>query len=294
MIPHPPTSSSALARDRALLVLSILALLVGPLFGPLLAQEPSDPPPAPPHRPAYGAPPPADPGARHGVRPDIRPDGTAPTDDPRSAVLLSRVCESDLDREELTLFANGTVRLFQGPPGEEEMALGELAPDELRTYADRIREENLDETDTRSRGPEGSWVSDCRLELHYDAMERWIGPPPVGDGGERAPRPVGDAVYSYRRFDTFSLALSRVVGWVDGIALRVDRAVGRGRLPDGYRPRRGDVLRRADGVLFRVERPTASKGGWELQGVDQPLTLYLLEDDVPKLFVELVDASPAR
>ena len=48
------------------------------------------------------------------------------------------------------------------------------------------------------------------------------------------------------------------------------------------------MLRRADGILFRVERHTATKGGWELQGVEQPLVIYIIEDEIPKLFVELV------
>jgi hypothetical protein len=54
-------------------------------------------------------------------------------------------------------------------------------------------------------------------------------------------------------------------------------------------PRRGDVLRRVDGVLFRVVARTADENGWELQGVEQPLVLYVVGSDVPRLFVELVE-----
>jgi hypothetical protein len=219
---------------------------------------------------------------------------TEPTADPRSVVLLERSCESTLDREELTLFANGTVRLrhtILGRGGRVEdatMALGELPPDELAAWVDRVREEDLGETETASAGPGGDWVERCRLTLDYDAMARWIGPPPETERDRSGWWPSGRATYRYGHLDTLSLPLARLLSGVDGIAGRVDAAVGRHSLPNGYRPRAGDVLRRADGVLFRVERNTASKGGWELQGVDQPLAVYVLEDDIPRLFVELV------
>ncbi|HEX2253498.1 MAG TPA: hypothetical protein VHQ65_09545, partial [Thermoanaerobaculia bacterium] len=72
-----------------------------------------------------------------------------------------------------------------------------------------------------------------------------------------------------------------------------------GALPPGYRPRIGDVLRRLDGVLFRVVRPTVEleedgPSGWELQGVQQPLALYIGEGDVAQEFVELVSREPSR
>jgi len=208
-------------------------------------------------------------------------------DDERSAVLLRRECVSSLERQEVTLFANGTVRLWDGPPGEETMALGELAPDELETYVQRLWEEDLSETERLSRGPEGEWVEGCRLVLRYGAMARWLGPPPRRE--DRDWRPQGDEAFAYRRFDSLSLPLSRIVALVDGMIGRVDRAAGRHTLPPGYRPREGDVLRRGDDVVFRVERRTADKHGWEMQGVEQPLVIYVPEDEIPRLFVELVE-----
>lgn len=269
-----------------LLVVAVLG--VGAL--PVAAQEPSDPPPPRVERPVPEPAEPTSPGAPFPgatAQGTVRPDGGRVQDDPRSAVLVRRECTSELDREELTLFANGTVRLRQGPPGEEQMDLGELTPDELDTYVGRLWSEDLGETDLRSSGPVGAWVSRCRLELDYDAMARWLGPvpQPSRDGVV----PAGRVELAYGPYDSFSLALSRVLALVDGIAARVDRAVGRGLLPDDYAPSPGDVLRRADGILFRIERSTASKGGWELQGVEQPLTLFILEDEIPKLFVELVE-----
>jgi hypothetical protein len=211
----------------------------------------------------------------------------AAEDDERSAVLLLRECVSTLERQEVTLFANGTVRLRSGPPGEETMALGELAPDELETYVRRLREEDLSETERLSRGPEGEWVEGCRVELRYGVMARWFGPPPRRE--DRNWQPEGDEAFAYRRFDSLSLPLSRIVALVDGMIGRVDVAAGRHTLPPGYRPREGDVLRRNDDVLFRLERRTADKHGWEMQGVEQPLVLYVPEDEIPKQFVELME-----
>lgn len=277
-----PEGAAALPAALAALFLALAAGLL-PLAA--AAQEPSQPAPPAAQRPDLPPLPPLDPSL-----PGPEAGAGRPSDDPRSVVLLRRNCESSLDREEVTLFANGTVRVLQGPPGEEEMDLGELDPDQLRTYADRIRAEDLGETDRRTSGPVGDWVSRCRLELHFDAMERWVGSPPVAPhDGSDGRRSRGDAVFEYGTYGSLSLGLSRVLALVDGISGGVDRAVGRGLLPDDYRPRRGDVLRRADGVLFRVERTTASKDGWELQGVQQPLTLYILKSEIPKLFVELVE-----
>jgi len=217
-----------------------------------------------------------------------RPLGAQPADDDeRSAVLLRRECVSSLERQEVTLFANGTVRLWNGPPGEETMALGELAPDELETYVRRLREEDLSETERLSRGPEGEWVEGCRVVLRYGVMARWFGPPPRREDLDWQPQ--GDETFAYRRFDSLSLPLSRIVALVDGMVGRVDRAAGRHTLPPGYRPREGDVLRRGDDVLFRIERRTADKHGWEMQGVEQPLVIYVPEDEIPKLFVELLE-----
>ena len=209
-------------------------------------------------------------------------------DDERSAVLLVRDCTSDLGRQELTLFANGTVRLREGPPGDERMMLGELPPDVLQGWVDNLRREDLSEQDVGSRGPTGEWVESCEVTLSFGAMERWLGAPPQRREDDADWRPTGDETFTYGRFDSFPLSLSRVIGLLDGLMEQVDRAAGRQSLPPRYVPRVGDVLRRSDGVLFRVVAQTADEGGWELQGEEQPLVLYVVGSDVPRLFVELV------
>ena len=223
-----------------------------------------------------------------------RPTASAFDPSGRDVVLVRRECTSAIHRQEVTLFANGTVRLRQGPPGEEAMSLGELPPDEVEAIVDSLRGEDLSEGEG-SGGPEGDWVEECRLELPVLATpgpaprRPGSGPrTPTAEGGPR--RAPGQTVFTYRRFDSLPLGLSRATATVDRLALRT--SVRRG-LPSDYRPRPGDVLRRADGVLFEVVRATARLGedgprGWELQGVVQPLAVYLAEDDVPALFVELV------
>jgi hypothetical protein len=272
--------------SRSLRLLLFSLLLIGSGFAS--AQEPTEPDPDP--RLGGTAEPPA---ARSELDPAEGSAGDRVRDE-RSVVLVERVCASTLDREELTLFANGTVRLRHtvlgqsGGPEKPSMALGELPPDELEAWVDRLREEDLGDTEAATSGPGGDWVERCRLVLDYDAMARWVGPAPEPGPDHAGWRPAGTATYRWGRLDSLSLSLARILGLVDGIAARVDPAVGRRSLPPEYAPRAGDVLRRADGVLFRVERPTASKGGWELQAVDQPLVLYVVESEVPHLFVELV------
>jgi hypothetical protein len=118
---------------------------------------------------------------------------------------------------------------------------------------------------------------------------------PDGDAEAGPGRPAGDGPatrFVYGQLDSLSLPLSRLVALVDGLAARVMVGAAAGGLPTGYRPREGDVLRRIDGVLFRVVRSTAAlegmPRGWELQGVQQPLAVYVVESDLPREFVELV------
>ena len=225
----------------------------------------------------------------------------------RGDVLLRRDCRSAIAREEVTLFGNGTVRLRSGPRGEERMVLVEVTRDEVESLVAALRAEDFAEAGAGSAGPEGDWVESCLLELPVLAATASEGAA-SGESGEARPdlplgpgRPSGDHAatrFRYRHLDSLSLPLARVVALVDELAVRVAAGAAAGRLPAGYRPRQGDVLRRADGVLFRVVRATESfeemPGGWELQGVVQPLALYIFEADLPLEFVELVTRDEAH
>lgn len=189
--------------------------------------------------------------------------------DLRSVELLDYDCKSDLGRRAVTLFANGTVRLRRGPPDEERVFLAELTPDELDAYVRRLEAEDLAETDRDSSSVSGGWVERCTLDLELpERRERHF----VLDG-----------------YTPLSLALSRVVAiarklgeWVE------EESPSDRRLPTGYEPRAGDVLERLDGVYYRIVGFTAGGKGVELQGVDQPFTLFVREDDLRREFVALI------
>lgn len=192
----------------------------------------------------------------------------APQPDPRSTVLVDLTCRSRIARRELTLFANGTVRLREQSGDEpRRMRLGELGPAELTAYLNRLRAEDLGETDGRSEAPSGDWTESCTLALDLpDLPARTI---------------------RFDHYASLSLALSHVVAILDDLAAEVSpEEMGR-HLPAGYEPRAGDLLRRVDGALFEVVGPTADGHGVELRGVDQPLTLLVPKDLLARTFVAL-------
>jgi len=190
----------------------------------------------------------------------------APTD-PRSIILLRRDCRSEIGRHEVTLFANGTVRLREGLPQDPKMTLAELNPEELAAFRARLAGEDLSEVEERAPGGvEGAWVESCVLELlRGDELRR----------------------FRYGRYESLPLTLSRVLTVADDLAAQVDPRAGAQHLPAGYIPRTGDVLRRVDGELFEVRGQTADKQGVELAGVQVPLTLYVPKSELSKEFVAL-------
>ncbi len=191
----------------------------------------------------------------------------------RSLITLERLkwdCYSSLGRRELTLFGNGSLRLREGLRDDEQVWLVELGPDELRAYLDRLEEIPLHETPRDFVGVEGEWVEQCRIDLDLPTM--------------------GRKHFEYGRYDTLNLGLRRIVE----IARELDESIDREAPPLGvttldldYEPQPGDVLRSIDGGLFEVIARTADKRGIELRGVDRPLTLYVLLEEIPREFVSL-------
>jgi len=148
------------------------------------------------------------------------------------------------------------------------MGLAELGPDEMDGALRRLADEDLSETDERTRGPEGDWIERCELRLALPG------------------KPA--RTFRYGRYDSLSLALSRVVRVAGDLAGKVQVMEGAERLPEGYEPRVGDVLRRVDGQLFEVFEFTVDKKGVECRGVDEPVTLYVLREELRKEFTALV------
>lgn len=191
--------------------------------------------------------------------------------DLRSKVLLDLDCRSDIGRRRATLFGNGTVRVRLLEGEQETMLLGELAPDELRAYLNRLNEIDLDEAESSRYGASGEWVEQCLLVLELD------------DQPERR--------FRFGRFDSLSLGLSRSVKIAEEIAAEAEDQAVAANFPKGYEPSPGDVLERKDGLLFEVVAFTADGLGVELRGVDQPLLIYVSREEIVGEFVELVESS---
>ncbi len=234
------TTPPAAARRRTLSRRALLVLLV--LLVPLATSVPAMPGPA---------------------------AAAAHDDDPRSVELLRYDCASGIGRRDLTLFANGTLRLRESEPAQEtRMRLAELGRSELDAYLARLGEEDLTEVDARGPEASGDWVATCELEL---ALE-----------GTPARR------LRFGDMDTLPLALGRLLRVVDDLLLEVDRLSPRSQLPADYEPRAGDRLRRFDGVLYEVVAYTGDGGGLELEGIDEPLVLFIPVAALRDEFAELV------
>lgn len=193
---------------------------------------------------------------------------TSPPLSERSTEIFRLDCGNTLGRREVTLFANGTVRLREGDRGRETLGLAELGPDELGAFLRRLQEEDLSEVGTLERGVDGDWVERCDLALSLPGRSF--------------------RSFRYGRYDALPLPLSRLLRVIEEIGAKVTEPLAAERLPEGYQPRSGDVLRRLDGQLFEVVAETSDKKGIELWGVDQPFTLYVPRDKLRDVFVAVV------
>lgn len=189
--------------------------------------------------------------------------GATPTsEDPRSQVVLEQICSNDFTRRELTLFANGTLRQRDGEGATRTMRLAELGQVEYDAYLRRFAEIRFEDLAPASSGLEGEWVETCRLELELPGAEL--------------------QAFDYGRFDSVPHGLRLVLLVVDDLLLEIER-----RGPGGAAREReldlevGDrLVRRRDGALFEVLGFTMEGTGVELQGIDQPVTVIMLEDQV--------------
>lgn len=185
----------------------------------------------------------------------------------RSIERLRYECFSDLGRREITLFANGTIRVREGLKTSPTMSLGELGRDQVDEVLARLAEIDLKETDTDTTSVSGDWVERCRLQLDRP--------------GDK------ERVFSFSRYDTRPPGLDRLVRVAENLASRVQPSQRAQHLPTGYVPKTGDVLRRVDGQLFRIIGETADKQGVELDGLNLPLRMFspkgMLANDFDKL-----------
>lgn len=190
--------------------------------------------------------------------------------DARSTEILRYGCGSELGRREITLFANGTVRLREGAWEAQELHLDEITPealeDNLRVLRGVYSDRELDSIrEPVAQGPGGVWIRQCEVFLAL-------------------PEHAEPLRYRFSTFDIPPLAISRIVHVAEELAEHVRPMEEVERLAEDYEPRFGDVLRTAEGLRFRVLRLTVDEKGVELEGLDQPLRIYVALEDLPQAF----------
>ncbi len=191
--------------------------------------------------------------------------------DPRSTVLFDLDCASSLGRRDLTLFANGTIRLVEGLKGEEKMRLGELDPNHLEGFRNRLAAVDLTDAESMGGAITGRWVEKCDLSVRRKGTLRQ---------------------FHFGRYDTLSLPLEQLNLIAKDLAEQVPPEENEHHLPVGYKPKMGDVLERVDGHRFEVVGFTSDGKGVELEGETDPLTLYLTVDALRERFISLVSRRP--
>lgn len=193
-------------------------------------------------------------------------------EDERSTEILRQDCLTDTTRREVTLFANGTIRLRDGVIRHESMGLAELGPDELTAYLNRLAGEDLSQDRSPEQGVEGNWIERCELKLQIPG------------------KPF--QTYRFGHYDPLPLNLSRVVRIVRELeekVLTLREAESKEELPVGYEPRPGDVLKRVgDGARFRIVAFTGDGKGVELEGIDVPLQMFVLKEQMRQSFMAVV------
>jgi hypothetical protein len=191
----------------------------------------------------------------------------APPSD-RLVEVLRLDCASRLGRREVTLFGNGTIRLRDGQIGKEWMGLAEMPPDEMEGTLRRLEQEDLSDAGRLPPGVAGDWVEKCDLVIELPG---------------RKPQK-----FFYRRYDPLPLGLYHVQRLAEGLGAKVAFLRDAEQLPERYEPRLGDVLKRTDGMRYRVVNFTSDRKGVELDGLDQPLHLLVLKEQMRMEFVGIV------
>lgn len=184
-------------------------------------------------------------------------------------------CETQLTRRQVTLFANGTVRVKEGLHEEMDLRLAELDPVTLRGYTERLAELDFSEVDASQILPtQGEWVEECELDLDIPDLAK----------------PLKESL-GFTKFDSLPLSLKRAVELLDDLAA-MTHSINIVQLPVDYEPNTGDVLRRKDGQEFRIIGLTSDGKAIEFQGVVNPLTLYLDVKQLREQFVGIVSRHP--
>jgi hypothetical protein len=196
------------------------------------------------------------------------PDPVSPPRDPRTVIVVRENCTSRLAIQDLTLFANGTLRLRQGEVATPTMILHELTPDRLRQYVDRLARVELGDAEANASGPQASWDEVCTLELELPGRE---------------PRR-----FRYERLAAGDYGTIGVRRIVEDLLDEIEESASPSEIPASYRPRTGDRLERNDGVVFEVDGMTTDNKGVQLTSVDGRFTMFVPLERVPWEFRRFV------
>jgi hypothetical protein len=193
-----------------------------------------------------------------------------PPVDARTLELLREECRSRIAVREVVYFANGTVRLREGPSGELTVSLGELGGNEANELREQLAGVDLAALEVVSTAPDGDWVDRCRVRLT------------LVPGTERE--------ITYSPLDAGSLELEKLRRLVDFLVSVARRGAGSIEIPAGYSARPGDRLERADGAVFEVVGFTSDGRAVELVSNDPPVTMFVERERLRFEFRRLLGA----
>ncbi len=189
--------------------------------------------------------------------------------DDRSTELLRYSCSNSLGRRDITLFANGTVRVREGSWEDQKLYLDELLPEELASTIGQLGEIQTSadpiQTEFPRSAPSGDWVDQCEilLALPSAASESW----------------------SFSNLQVPPLAVGQLVQLAEDLASYTRTPMPEQRvLPLNYKPRRGDILRELEGGRFKVIDLTTDGLGVELEGLDSPLRIFVPIAEIAESF----------
>ncbi|MEL7061360.1 MAG: hypothetical protein AAGN46_15160, partial [Acidobacteriota bacterium] len=95
--------------------------------------------------------------------------------------------------------------------------------------------------------------------------------------------------YGYEAMDVPPLAVAQIVQVADELATLVRPLDPPERLPRGYEPQRGDVLRDREGERYRVVGPTDDGVGLEMESLDRPIRAFFRLDELRQIFVAVLE-----
>jgi hypothetical protein len=189
----------------------------------------------------------------------------------KTSELVDHRCVGEMSEDQMTIFANGTVRLRERVAERESMLLAELERTEIDGFVARLLEVDLAEVESHRSGITGEWISQCGLTLTLPDQPSLF--------------------FRYGRFDVLPFGLQSVRAVLGEVETLARTRARHGSLPAGYQPRPGDFVRRTDGEVFEVIGITADGHGVELTGVDQPVTIYVALADFGAVFVAKAEGS---